>query len=207
MILENITFEFNDQEAMTIALDIPLEDIDYSFSAVMLFILQGHALSMGQDTIWYFLQSLSNLLSKAVDNKLSLHDSITQDIGYVYNEVLQRKKGHVYEQDRDGESWVGYRYYWCGVDYITWIYNNHKGEIVLEITPRFPGDPLYKWEQEPYSEEQTANMRAYEAWISNYQPFLTRTVARETASAWLIQANKILAIIKDNVARLEKESD
>src|SRR4029077_13621525 len=94
-------------------------------------------------------ESLISHLEKALENKLQLHPSITKDIGYLWNYELHHtqytdmyKKDLVYEENNEGHYfWVGQRYLvWSTPEDVrhvlsTWLYNDCKGAIILQITP------------------------------------------------------------------------
>ena len=77
-------------------------------------------------------------LGDAIADRFKLHSSIAKDIGYMWNEELNETSGLVY---KDSGFWVGCDHLvWTnrGYEYLktaTWLYNNEKGEIILEITP------------------------------------------------------------------------
>jgi hypothetical protein len=65
---------------------------------------------------WWVLGEIPKfecLLKKAINNQLKLHESITQDIGFLWNEYLKDKKGYNFVEKSDeqfGEVatfWVG----------------------------------------------------------------------------------------------------
>lgn len=193
-----IIFDLNKLERIVIDIDEPIQELNYYSQGVCFFVSNNDMYSMGKDTVRYNVQCLRNKIFKALNNQLQLHESITKDIGYLYNQDQQKRPGLIHDTDKDGESWVGYRYYLWGVNLITWIYNDKNGDIILEITPRFPGKPKYKWQKEPFSKEEIENFAWYEEWIKQYQPFLTRTITRETAEKWAQQSKAILDIIENN---------
>jgi hypothetical protein len=144
------------------------------------------------------------LLKKAVKNKLKLHKSIIQDIGFLYNEESEGKEGFFYTKLENRDYWIGNRSnLWSPVviygNLQTWIYNNEAGDIIFEITPVYPYhycDP----EEEP-------NFIPYEEWMKDYKPFLIRTIPKDVAQRWLEQTKLLLKQIKKNIKKREKEME
>ena len=99
---------------------------------------------LSNDTFIFNLQIFKSFSVKLLCNKLILETPITNDIGYLFNEYLQKKPSTVYEIEENGEEsdWIGTQYMlWCE-DNATWLYNRENDNIVLEITPNFPVKPI-----------------------------------------------------------------
>lgn len=190
----NIVFQLNDSEKLIIELEEPLANVDYCYLEMMYFLHDQSKILLWKDSIRYNLECLRNILNQALHNQLKLHESITQDIGYLYNECLQNKS--YLTCTKEDNVWVGYKYQFTGGNgFMIWIYNEKNGDIIFEITPYFV-------EQ---SYEKIDNFLDYNKWIKGYRPILIRIVPRETAQHWLDQADKILATIKNNVLRMRAE--
>ena len=147
------------------------------------------------------LESLRHLLKLALKNEAQPHDSITQDIGFLWNERLQRKPGLVYKIFDRVNRWVGEdNMLWAtpglvGPKLVTWLYNNPQGDIILEITPSYPYRSNTTKEKSPLS---------YQDFMRDYKPLLIRTISTSTAKKWLEQAEDILNTIQENIQKAQK---
>lgn len=138
------------------------------------------------------LNDFRDMLIKSLNNQLQLHPSIQQDIGYLANEEYDGNSTlkFIYYDLEDKPYWVGIQYTLWQIsgsirpNLTTWLYNNEKGEIILEITPDYP------WHfMDPEPEEVFV---AYEQWIKDYKPLLICTIAHEVAKRWLAQVEHLI---------------
>lgn len=205
---EKIIFKLNDQERIEIDLEDSMNEIHCCYFDVIIFFIQGskrYILNNNAiDSVRVYLQQLKSMLSDALANNLKLPQSLSesstiQDIGYMYNECRQDRLKKV------GNYWEGLTYLLWSGELTAWIYNDEDNNIILKLTPNFPGMPTTQDPDEPFSPEEIANSQAYDTWIKSYKPFLVTKISRETASEWLIEADRILEIIKINVMRMENE--
>jgi hypothetical protein len=190
----NIVFKINKAEDIIIELNEALENVHCCYNADIFYINNLYKTSIASDFIRYSLAILKGLLTKALKNKLRLHRSITNDIGYLYNEELQDKPGLFYKTSKEGRKfWIGESYSLWNSSLDSWLYNDKDGNIIFEITPTYPSY---------YTEPETStDYISYEEWIKSYKPFLIRKIPVEVARQWLDQANAILKKIEENVAR------
>ena len=208
MIQEIIAFSLNAKEKILIELEVLLRDI-HCCSKVNIFFISGQSKYLvSNDSLRESMYCLAILLEKALANNLQLHDSIEssglaqKDIGYLYNEYCQQlwneyiknRGGFSYEKDEEGRKvWVGYQYrLWC-YDFQSWIYNDSDGNIIFEMTPMYTTH---------YDDKEFEYSVLYEQWIKDYKPFLKRKIPRNVAQEWLLQANKILQQLEENVQRM-----
>jgi len=132
---------------------------------------------------------LKNFLIAALDGKLQLHESISQDIGYLYNQELQNKSGLFFIQLDNRDFWIGRDYLLWAFEYMaTWIYNAPNGDIVFAVTPLYQGSFL--------STQKT--MMSYAKWMKTYKPHLMVILSRKIVQRWLAQTNSILEQIDKN---------
>lgn len=195
----NIVFKINNAEDIIIELNEALENVHCCYNADTFYINNLYKTSIASDFIRYSLEILKGLLAKALKNKLKLHRSITNDIGYLYNEELQDKPGLFYKTSKEGRKfWVGESYSLWNSSLDSWIYNDERGNIIFEITPKYPWNYVEPKENEHYI--------PYEEWIKSYKPFLIRKIPIEVARQWLDQATSVLNKIEENMARLTVEA-
>jgi hypothetical protein len=209
----DIIFKLNNDEKFIVELDNYLEKLPcYCFIPVVFFIKQqGYVLSdWGLPEV---VQDMRNSLVKALKNELQLHESISRDIGYLENinfdhdnkqaEIAdQRNEDYwqphpdlVYMQDGVFFFWVGSIYkIWGHHNLATWIYNDKQGNIIFEITPRYPG---------LFAEDKSVIKISFEEWMKTYKPFIVRIISPEVAHQWIEQADKVTTYIEEKWTKSE----
>ena len=209
-----IFFNLSTTEKIRIECEDGIQDVHCCYWGHIFFIQEHHSYLLMHDTIMYCQQCFAGILKKVLANKLKLHSSmqlhgpLNKDIGFCFNESRQSKPDLVRKVEENGEGggWIGMKYMVWGSKVITWIYNDSDGNIIFELTPSFPGEPTYKFDDEPPTPEEIANSAWYEEWIKSYKPILIRKIPREVAQQWLEQAEEILKTIEDNIARMSAEN-
>ena len=139
-----------------------------------------------------FFESFINSVHKSLNCALTLDKSINQNLGFMYNEYCQEKKGFVMVSTDDHSSM-----YWIGLNYniwstynttkpmlTIWLYNDQNNNIIFEITP------LYRWSFKP-DEPENPDFITYEEFMKDYQPVIRRVVPRDVAIDWLDQAMQV----------------
>lgn len=189
----NIELKFNKNEKIIIKSEVPLENINYYSDASFFLISNAEKTIFFKDSLKYGIEILHIMLNKALNNDLQLHNSIKQDIGYLYNEEIQNKEGLFYEQLEGRKFWVGRNYHLWGYNHLTtWLYNSSNADIILEVTPIYPGS---------FSDQKKAAQKiSYNDWLINYKPYLLKILSKNTAQQWLEQTQNILNQIKYNTA-------
>ena len=148
------------------------------------------------DCFQYTLRRLIDHLDSVINCKLLLHKSIQRDLGFLWDEYLADSSAiDFYCEEIEGiKSWIGTKYILFETpgsfekNLTTWLYNNEKGEIILEITPG------YKWHfQDP---ELGDEYFTYEEFIKNYKPILFRTIPKVVAEEWLVKLHELLKIVE-----------
>lgn len=143
------------------------------------------------DFIIYALRVLYYSLESLFKSKRKLHESITKNIGYLWNkEMWGKDKSLVEEQWPDGTiRWVGLRNtFFSGKGIMSWLYEKDD-KIYLEITP------TYQW---PSAEEKKRGCPTYREFLKNYKPYVVTTLDREVAQDWYKKAGELLAIVEAN---------
>jgi hypothetical protein len=191
-----IIFPIDDTFKIIIPLKDPVEWLGPIYQEKILLLSKTKKIILSQTTIYHDLLYLSDLLKKTLNHKLFLHSSISQDIGYFYNEHhYHDTKLPVTVLPNGSVNWVGYVYHlWESLSHFnSWIYNAPDGSIVFEVTPFYP----YMY-CEP---EEEPDYIPYEEWIKTYKPYFITTLSKETALQWLEQAERIIKIVEDNQKR------
>lgn len=140
------------------------------------------------------LDKFEIMLKLILNKHLELDKSMTENIGFLWNEYLQEKTNHIFieekSESKECESWIGTNYIlWSIWGLETWIYSK-KNTIYLEITP------VYKWHfDEP---EKNEKFIPYDEFIKNYEPIAVIKISKETAKKWLAKTEKLLKYIKLN---------
>lgn len=197
-------FSLEDETGIIVEADILPENIDCCYDVPIFLQTKEKKYLLTETPLYYNMQRFSERLDKALKKELYLHESIKQDIGYLFNEYshnefIEDRSMFVLEKTTKKDSWVGYRYYvWsscannCGT--ATWIYNDGD-DIVLEVTA------LYIW-QDP---EAVFNYVPYIKWIKDYKSYFKTMIPKKIAQEWLIQAKGIVKQIQMNIERFKKE--
>jgi len=159
---------------------------------------------LASGSVYHHLQRLAFLLQRASLSLLVPHESITKDIGYLFNEY----SANICGEKQENQTPLMYieknnEFYWPGndcclwaYDVTSWIYNKPDGSIVFEVTPRYP----YMY----YEPEEEPDYIPYEEWIKTYKPYFVTTLSKETAQQWLEQAEHIIKIVEDNQKRWDR---
>jgi len=177
--MQVMDFKLQDKAVIRISSEKEIEKLFCCDEVIMTLLKDDQSYLLSTDTLHENVYILKNALKEALKNQLFLHSSITQDIGYLYNQKLQFKSDLIYEKYGDNDFWVGMKSLLWNHDLATWLYNDSNGDIVLHITPVYLGN----WIGEGDDEE--ADERAYAEWIVHYKPFWTLTLSPATAHAWL----------------------
>src|SRR5438105_1769510 len=159
----NIIFKFNENEQIVIELIEPLEEVHCCYYEKIAFMQKRRKFYIGNDSIRYNLEDLKQSLTKALDNKLKLHKSITTDIGYMSNEYQKLLYNDTpnniiqsifpYEELGESEYWVGDKYrLWGYGSRGVWIYNSGDDSIIFEVTPAYAGGFAYPQKCIPYNQ-------------------------------------------------------
>jgi len=195
--MENtVIFNLNDNEKMIIESDeCPINNLICCDYITIYLAYDNNICLLAKEDVEMTMESFRHLLKLALKNELQLHDSITQDIGFLWNERLQRKPGLVYKIFDRVNRWVGEDNLLWGTpanihpNLETWLYNNSQGEIIFEVTPSYP----YRSNTTP----DNATI-SYQEFMNKYKPLFIRTIPTLTAKTWLSQAEEILKIIETN---------
>lgn len=202
-----IIFKLNDTEKIVVELEEELRNIDCCSEAPIVFLQDSKKVTLSKDSVRENMTILSNLLREALSNELQLHKSITEDIGYVYNQYsdfLWNKKSKApnsfgYTQLEGRDIWAGNKYNVWNSALTSWIYNDIDGSIIFELTPMYPEDFFYT--------KKKPQKISYQEWIKGYAPYLIEKIPYNVAQKWLTQANAILEQIDENIKRFIKEAE
>ena len=176
--------------------NIDFKKVDYCCSEIRAYFINEQQLRVGQESANDFFEAFIKVLKYTIDNKLQLHESLTQNLGLMYNEYFHdlpyKNPKFIMMSRSDGSSryWVGYNYkIWetsndANPYVTTWLYNDYEGNIIFEVTP------FYKWSMQE-REPEDLDFITYDGFIKNYKPLIHRVIPRDVAIEWLGQAMKI----------------
>jgi hypothetical protein len=201
-----ITFPINEGDKIVTHFDKPLEYIGWNYNAPVKFLHNKKLITLANGPTYFNIRDFRDQLSEVINKKLALHESITKDIGFLYNYFLQHyhfycKIGSITTNDYQ-KVWSGSQYYTLEAyenekRYVTWLYNDKNGNITFTITPIYTYDSTTK--RHMYI--------PYKKWILRYKPYYTAIISKETAQKWYNQADMIVKAIDKNVKRWEKEHE
>ena len=196
----NLIFALNEQERIVVQLPHSIEHLTYDCKDLIIF--EGtKSLVISDDYTKEAIKHFIKMLTKAMSGKLKLHFSITENIGYLWNEANQDSaeiNNPKIFYTNDG-LWIGVKenHLWAAQTSIqldTWLYNNSEDNIIFEITPYYP------WHDKKIKENK--EFMPYELWIKTYKPLLTRTIPKSVALKWLSQAQYILQKINESDSKI-----
>jgi hypothetical protein len=187
------SYEFALDTHYRIRISFPVPDSELSpFVDVRIELLVSHnqKYMLDEDCIMHTLEILQNTLALAIDNKLETHESIDQDLGFLWNEELQHKSGLTYKNVEGTKSWVGLRnlLYSPARGMSTWLYNKNK-KIFLEVAP------IYRQHRQQANGEKRTK---YKDFVENYQPLLIVEIDKEKAIHLLNQIKRWFVIVAEN---------
>ncbi len=157
--------------------------------------------SISLQLLWDCFQDIDCLTEKlqlCIDNKLQLHESIniTKSLGWYWNRYTKndQRKDLVYKVSDSGSSyWVGgkYRVYSPSLieDPNTWLYNDKQGNIWMELSPQYP------WFYQDPDPQEGEVFITYRDWMKTYQPYVIRTIPKESAKEWIKQIDDLTKIV------------
>ncbi|HLC06891.1 MAG TPA: hypothetical protein VJJ26_01760 [Candidatus Babeliales bacterium] len=204
----DIIFRLSNTERLVVDLEMPFETLP-CFCQITISFYDGfreYILNL-HDHLEDGIRKFRDILEKSLKGEMRLHKSLTNDLGYLHNECLkyalntddetwQLNPNLTYDED---EIWIGYNYQlWACGQWAAWMYNNENGEIIFEITPRYPGFCV--------EEGELVAMPAYEKWMESYHFAILRVISREIAQKWLTQADGMLDHIKEEFNRKSQEN-
>ncbi|MBP6869778.1 hypothetical protein KBC04_02765 [Candidatus Babeliales bacterium] len=145
----------------------------------------------GEFPIQIFLLTLQTLLTKSLFGNLPLHHSISQDIGYLWNQQGNDPTfiSIKYTDQNNDTYWIGKKYELSSYDYVAWIYNDEQSHIIFEITPAYP---------RCINQENEQEIAHYQKWMQEYKPACKIIISQKAAQEWVEQCQQILDIIDKN---------
>lgn len=162
----------------------------FSFAQVD-YISNDKKITVNVDEILYMLENLQNELILVSQNKRPLHTSIKQSLGYYAAKFYKKKdrKDLIYEASRSGlPRWVGmiYKLFDATGNNIpfSWLYNDSKANIILEISPHYQF-----FNRDPFEGEKFVK---FSDWLKTYQPIEIVQIPQTTIPEWLNHIDKLM---------------
>ena len=189
-----ILFKINECEDIIIQVDEYPEDVPYCFYDANFFLQnRNEKIKLCSFSLPSYVEALSIALNQALQNQRQLFYQHSQDIGYLWNLYVNAdNEAQLSYAEKEYEFLDDY-YIWYST-FTTWIYNDKKGNIVLEITPSYP-----------HTYSSNFSYQDFLKWMQNYKPLFKTIIPREVAEQWLAQATQILMTIDENSEQLHAQ--
>jgi hypothetical protein len=199
-----IIFSINKNDGLKIFYDKNAHFCYYPHTALTIKYVSNRAsFIIGLVDIDEFVHKIRLFISQLLQGNKQLDESFNNNIGYIgnyYNASVFDNKHYIdnmiFKNDffESIPYWIGENHTLCGYRHRqTWLYNDDFGNIILEVTPSY------------YSlNKRRQNKISFEKWMKKYKPILKRTISKEIAQQWLLQMEDLLAIINQNIARMQK---
>lgn len=134
-------------------------------------------LEIGKVSIIDFCERLKNPENiKLLQGKVKIHESITQDIGKVFNQgypqELIRKIIDLFFTSNSHDQQSAQKVH-------TWLYNDLKGKIILQVNSAFEWKSHYR-----------RNCKEFKNFLKQYQMF-TVVIPKYRFKQWIFQSNKL----------------
>ncbi|MBP9765470.1 hypothetical protein KBD08_04000 [Candidatus Babeliales bacterium] len=117
---------------------------------------------------------------KLLQNEKGLSKNIVNDLGFEWNQFF---KG-------DSKSNKAFKYHWMCNDhteirpyYNSWLYNDHDGNIIFEITPFYP------WHN--VTAKTNPEKIPYKEWIKSYISIVKIIIPKNKFKQWITYAKKM----------------
>lgn len=201
-----IAFPINNIDKIVVRFQEPLSYVGFMYAVPIIFSQQDVSIIIAQHSTYFNIKDFRDALNNVLHKKLIVHESITKDIGFLSNQYFKDKTGFLIENFANNgeklELWVGYRYHlWEAYAnkkrYVTWMYNDRSGNIILKITPSFSH----------YNTKERQNFIPFKKWLLRYKPYYTAIIPKAIAQEWYERADMIVKTIDNNVAQWKKERD
>src|SRR5947209_8120886 len=101
-----IIFTLDNKEKIIVQAEDFLKNLHCCSRATIIFSMDHVYFALSNDTILDDMEILIEKLSKALANKLQLHESIKKDIGYLSNEDIHEIPGLFYKESNGRASWI-----------------------------------------------------------------------------------------------------
>ena len=190
MISRQIIFPFNKNEKIIIELPEKLDQLFFCDDILINFSSYQETVSLTKDCLLSSLRDFKNKLELSLHGNLLLHNSITEDIGYIWNKVLRGETENIVFNTKN--IWVGKKHkIWESPSNMRpklakWIYNDANGKIIFHITPELVNIT-------------SISKKKYIEWIQTYQPFFKSVISQNIAQAWLDTTQKALEVMEKNL--------
>jgi hypothetical protein len=196
--MKEIKYEFklskNEKITMITSEVYNVNDIFYDTFAYIFFDQGGEPMILIRETLHEACRMLNILGKKALEKKFYT-ETMSKDIGLIYNEsfyktVASKYKDHISEvMSQEIEGYI----LWYVITSISnmqaWLYTNQNDEIIFLIAPVYPFT---------FSSKRIKGFIPYDDWIKSYKPFVKRIISPETAKEWIKQTDEIMALIQKN---------
>ena len=196
--MNSLIFKINTTTKVVIEVEESLGEAHCCTEGLVALYYNDQKFDLSNHSVRECLQDFKYMAEKLLKKELQLHESITKDIGFLFNEELQYKPGLVQVQRGDSYIWVGYDYLLImGYAMAVWLYNKNDGSVVCEASPKFPFS--YR------NVEKDKDYIPYNKWLKNYKPYFIEEASLDLIKEWISLAADSLVKIQQNIDRMKKE--
>jgi hypothetical protein len=175
---DHIYIEIDQKNTIQFDLQTKLNDVfRYVETEIILCIKDQTETLLFDDFLIVGLRELQWPLKQLLTGDFKLHPSITENIGYLWDEYLHDVELPSETDSKGHAFWVGSKYLvWNSArsKTATWLYENN-GKFWFEVTPGYP------WHFEEPKEGES--LEPYEEFMNNYRPIALFELSRETLEA------------------------
>lgn len=171
-------FQLSDLEKI-VALDHHIPCKWNCYGQMPLFLQQNNQyILLSEDSFYDDILSLKEHLELCLQGQLKLSADFAQNLGITYNNCIQNDSDEKPYFETVSDI-IGYCC-WASEEITTWLYNDQKGSIILQCSPRYNKKPSKK---------------SYDKWLEAYKPLLIQVITHKQAQEWLKETKKILNYI------------
>jgi len=157
-------------------------DIDYVDEEKNITIRFGYE---DNSSFCYFISEY-NFIQKLITGKMVLDKSITEDLGFEWNQFF-----------KDNKKKTAASTYLCWSNshkqirpyFSSWMYNDKEGNIIFEITPFYP------WHGE--TKKSNPEFITYKKFMKDYKPTIKTVIPKENIVKWIDQAQELKKTLID----------
>jgi len=178
------------KECLLIHSKFPWSKIKIFDDITIIFQGKDNSYCIGEDDVLGGLQSFIFGLTKSVEKKRIILESSCICRGNIGLQMVKEFVEIIVNDNANADEnklclHQKYKIFGYKNKRVSWLYNDHYENIILEITPWF-------------DVRKHKNKALYKKWIENYKPILKRTITPEIAQQWIQQMQMLLRTVRAN---------
>ncbi len=185
-----------------IVIEFATDDVIHCcYWAKIYFVYYNHKILLTKYDLVDNIRQFIKVLDLTLQHALILDAKFYQDIGFLWNFICRKPYSRDQYSDQaflERDQFNSYLVF-SSSDFATWLYNDHKGNIILQITPMFPiGNPRNK----------IPKYNTFLHWMkTSYTSKVTCIISQDTARRWFEQLKKINDVAQHNINEMFKDVD